>query len=375
MRENTGRHEPGVRPARRRIPLLALGGVALVTGIWGGLLRLGVRLPMPSAVMIADHGPLMVSGFLGTLIGVERAVALERGWAYAAPLLTGLGGIALLFVVSVQLGVVALAAGSAVFVVASLRIVVRQPASFTITMAAGALAWLVGNVLWWTGRPVFSVVWWWAGFLLLTIAGERLELSRLMRRPEWASTAFFGACAVFVLGLGASTWWPQTGPRVTGAGMIAVALWLGFFDLARRTVRQKGLPRYVAVCLLSGYVWLAITGASLLVLGELTAGAQYDAALHAFFVGFVFSMIFGHAPIVFPAVLRVAVPYRPLFHLPLALLHLALIARVSGDLGGVATLRLWGGALNAVAIVAFIGSLVGSVIHGETSSADASKGT
>ena len=329
---------------------------------------------MPSAVMIADHGPLMVSGFLGTLIGVERAVALERGWAYAAPLLTGLGGIALLFAVSVQLGVVALAAGSAVLVVASLRIVVRQPASFTITMAAGALAWLVGNVLWWTGRPVFSVVWWWAGFLLLTIAGERLELSRLMRRPEWANTAFFGACAVFVFGLGASTWWPQTGPRVTGAGMIAVALWLGFFDLARRTVRQKGLPRYVAVCLLSGYVWLAITGASLLVSGELTAGAQYDAALHAFFVGFVFSMIFGHAPIVFPAVLRVAVPYRPLFYLPLALLHLSLIARVSGDLGGVATLRLWGGALNAVAIVAFIGSLVGSVIHGETSSTDASKG-
>jgi hypothetical protein len=35
----------------------------------------------------------------------------------------------------------------------------------------------------------------------------------------------------------------------------------------------------------------------------------------------------GHAPIIFPAVLRVAVPYHPSFYLPLALLHLSLLVK------------------------------------------------
>jgi len=38
----------------------------------------------------------MVSGFLGTLISLERAVALKARWPYAAPLLSGLGDAALI---------------------------------------------------------------------------------------------------------------------------------------------------------------------------------------------------------------------------------------------------------------------------------------
>ena len=54
-----------------RVPFLLLAVVALVAGLWGGLLRLGLPLPVPSAWLITDHGGLMVSGFLGTLIGVD----------------------------------------------------------------------------------------------------------------------------------------------------------------------------------------------------------------------------------------------------------------------------------------------------------------
>ncbi|MBY0432052.1 MAG: hypothetical protein K2Q10_12695, partial [Rhodospirillales bacterium] len=84
------------------------------------------------------------------------------------------------------------------------------------------------------------------------------------------------------------------------------------------------------------------------------AGLAYDAVLHAVFVGFVFSMVFGHAPIILPAVLRVSVPFRPAFYLPLALLHLSLTLRIAGDLGDFGEARLWGALLNGVAVALFI---------------------
>jgi hypothetical protein len=85
--------------------------------------------------------------------------------------------------------------------------------------------------------------------------------------------------------------------------MLALALWLLRYDIARYTVRKTGLTRFIAVCLLSGYIWLGLSGLLALRFGGVTAGFQYDALLHTLFVGFVISMIFGHAPIIFPAVL------------------------------------------------------------------------
>lgn len=81
---------------RSRFLLMALGMVALLAALWAGLLRLGWRVPPLRPTLPAAHGPLMISGFLGTLIGLERAVALGRRWTYAGPLLTGLGALALI---------------------------------------------------------------------------------------------------------------------------------------------------------------------------------------------------------------------------------------------------------------------------------------
>ena len=54
-----------------RLPLLALGIVALLAGIWAGLLRVGWAWPTWQATLAAAHGPLMVSAFLGTVIGLS----------------------------------------------------------------------------------------------------------------------------------------------------------------------------------------------------------------------------------------------------------------------------------------------------------------
>jgi hypothetical protein len=65
-------------------------------------------------------------------------------------------------------------------------------------------------------------------------------------------------------------------------------------------------------------------------------------------------MVFGHAPVILPAVLRVALPYSAILYAPLALLHVSLAIRVAGDLGTSASLRAAGGAGNALAIAIFI---------------------
>jgi hypothetical protein len=314
-------------PPRWRFPLLVLGFVSLAFGVAGGLARLSPIAVTPIA--IASHGALLVSAFFGTLIALERAVALARLWAYAAPLAAGLGGVVVLAGFPLA-GLVLMLAAAAVFTAANLVVVHRLPSLETATLLAGAVAWLLGNLFLLEGRPAVP---WWIAFFALTIGAERLELSRYLKRPR-AVRLSFGVLAALLLVT------PLV-PQALGLALVLLALWLAAFDLARVTVRQQGLARYVAVCLLSGYAWLALGGALI------AAVMAYDAALHAIFVGFVFSMVFGHAPVILPAVLRVSFPYHPVLYLPLALLHASLAVRAFLSV----TIGAWG---NASAIALFI---------------------
>ena len=315
-------------PPRWRVPLLVLGFASLVFGVAGGLARLGASIPAPAGA-IALHGALMVSGFLGTVIGLERAVALGRRWAYAAPLASGAGGLCLVFGLAAP-GFALLALAAALLVAASAAVLARQPSLEMATLLAGAVAWLAGNLSLFAALPAVP---WWIAFFALTIGGERLELSRYLRRGAFARGSFVLLAAALLA--------TPVFPRVMGLVLVMLALWLFAYDLARVTARQRGLPRYIAVCLLSGYAWLAFGGALL------AAAVAYDAALHAFFVGFVFAMVFGHAPVILPAVLRVKLPYHPALYVPLALLHASLALRVFvSPLAGA-----WG---NAAAIALFI---------------------
>lgn len=353
-----------------RVPLLVLAFLSLFLGAAAGLARLGWPLADPVQGLSSMHGPLMVSGFFGTVISLERAVALSRRWAYLAPLFAGLGGASAILGGSVQLAAVLFTAGGAILSAASFVIYRRQRELFTLTLALGATCWLLGNLEWLAGKPVTAMVPWSIAFFVLTIAGERLELSRLMP-PSPVAKRVFAALMFGVLAAAAvSTFAWNGGTLLLGASLLAITLWLARQDVARRTVKGKGLTRFIAVCLLSGYVWLGIAGLIILGSGGLGyGGPAYDAALHALLLGFVFSMVFGHAPIIFPAVLHVAVPYSATFYAPLALLHASLIVRLTGDWMLDAQWRTWGGALNGLALLAFVLGTIGAVIRGRISQA------
>lgn len=355
-------------PPRWRLPLLVCAIASLILGVAAGLLRMGWRVPLPSFELVMLHGPLMIAGFFGTVISLERAVALARRWAYLGPLAAGLGGVALILGAPLVVGQWLLSVGSLVLLAASVWVFWRQRALFTFTLATGSGCWLIGNLLWLSGLSISAIVPWWSGFLVLTIAGERLELSRFLPPSPGAKRVFAHILAVLLAGMTSATFAtqaPRIGTLIFGAALLALALWLLRQDIARRTVKEKGLTRYIAVCLLTGYVWLALSGAIILVAGGLTQGGlAYDAAVHALMLGFVFSMVFGHAPIIFPAVARVAMPYHPVFYVPLALLHGSLALRLAGDLAANAEWRSLGGAGNALALTVFILTVISALLRG-----------
>ena len=117
---------------RLRFPLLALSLVLLLAAIWAGEVRLGWRWPVLLPALPISHGPLMVSGFLGTLIGLERAVALRVRWAYLGPLATAMGGIMLLLNLGGSLGGVLFVIGSLILVIDFVYILRRHMARAAI---------------------------------------------------------------------------------------------------------------------------------------------------------------------------------------------------------------------------------------------------
>lgn len=339
---------------RCRLPLLGLAIALLFTALWAGLIRLGWSWPVLLLPLPMAHGPLMINGFLGTLIGLERAVALQTRWAYAAPLCTAIGAIMLLTGMGATAGLSLILLGGLILLVVMGKIFALHPTCDVGVIAGGVTLGLVGNGLWLSGRPVGQVVFWWVSFLLLTIAGERLELSRLLRLSPQVVAAFLTTVALIVVGLVISLVWFVSGIRLSGIGMMLLAVWLLVYDIARRRVKTGGQARFIALALLSGYLWLGIGGGLTVVYAGYLAGPYYDAFLHALFLGFVMTMIFAHAPIVFPAVLQCSFVYTPRFYSHLLLLHVTLLLRIGSDLFLWQPGRLWGGLLNALVLLLFL---------------------
>ena len=343
------------RPARWGAPryavLLVPAAIALLAGLDAALQLMELPTPISSTRLPDVHGPLLVLGFLGTLIALERAMALGRAAGQLAPALLGMGALLLLSPVPLRAGQSLLVAGAATLVAVYVPLWRRQRDHAVLVQSLGAVLAVGAAILWFGGVDVPPLLPWLVGFVVLTLAGERLELARLAMGPRAGevlvllSTAF-SACLV------AALLWPSVGHPVLGAVVLALVGWLARHDVARRTVHATGAPRFAAFGMLAGYAWLAVAGA--VWLGGPPGGAAYDAVVHAVFLGFTMSMVMAHAPMVLPAVLRHPLPYHPAMLAPLALLHGSLVLRLwFGDALG--SLPAWrtGGVLNVVAVLSF----------------------
>lgn len=346
-------------PGIRLLLVLPAAGLLLL-GLNAGLLLLGAPAWLVTDRLPELHAPLLVLGFLGTLISVERAVALRVGWAYAAPVLIGWGALLALTPLPAGIGRGLVTAGFAVHLWQYRGIWRRQPMTATAVQALGALSGLAAALAWTGGVAAPRLVPLFAAFLVLTITGERLELARVAAPPVAAERMLFALSLAYATATLLSLTSAPVAVPASGVLLVGLVGWLLRYDVARTLVRRRGLVRYVAACLLTGYAWLAAAGVGWVLGGARTEGAVYDATTHAVFLGFVMTMIMAHAPIILPAVLRLQIPYHRALYAPVALLQLSLLVRVvAGDAwGSIEALRL-GGMGAAASLLGFAATAAG----------------
>lgn len=339
--------------------------VALIGGLSTGLARLGWDIALPNRDWFMLHGALMICGFLGTLICLERSVALAGRFPLSiiVPAINALGTVGLLLFPQTVVPKLMMTAGSAGLIGLFVVMYRLHPSRDVMIMALGAVSWFVGNVLWASGSMIYEVVHLWTAFLVLTIIGERLELSRVRRLSQIAELQLIGAVGLYLLGVYCTLFNLDLGIRILGMGAVLIAVWLLNYDIAGRTIRQTGLPRFIACCLVIGYLWLFAGGMLVIWKGAIYAGVDYAMVLHAFLLGFVFSMIFGHAPIIIPALTGLRVDYTPIFYGHLILLHTTLIYRMIGNIALDMTARRYGGLLNVTAVLLFIIVMIVTVVR------------
>ncbi|MCS4485168.1 hypothetical protein NXS08_06780 [Gleimia sp. 6138-11-ORH1] len=362
-----------------RLFLLLLAGTALVNGLNGAAALTGVRHALPANPSSHMHGILMVIGFLGTAIGLERAVAARKPWTYAAPALTGAGSLlALLLPVFarweeslIPLSVVGVlwTAGMTVLTLTYGFFLTRQSSLPTMLEALGALLGLAGTVFWTAAQMGLPASFYQLKalhlllilFLVLTIVGERFELAhlnqdfqkRLPLATLLAASLAIAACFTFFT--------PRAGVFV-GVILVALSLLLIRDDIARHTLKNRGLPRFCAAAMLAGYFWMLVAGFVWAIAGFQPLGTLYELPIHALTLGFAISMVFAHAPIIIPAVIHKNFPYSKVLWVPLIALHFGLLVRFwlsfTLDLPG---LHQLGSAGNIVTIFVFVGLVLLSI--------------
>lgn len=338
--------------------------ISLVVGILAGLFRMGWTIPL--GPVAGEHGALMVGSFLGTLICLERIVALKKKWMYVIPIVSGTSLI-FFFIGNQQVAMILLSLASLGLVYIYIDLIQRFKEYYFYIMMAGAVSWAVGNIIMVIAPFYPAAAPWWIAFILLTVFGERLELSKFLPKSKMKMRSMIIAISVFMIGLIIP--YHTFGKYISGVGLILMALWLFQYDIARKSVKSTGMHQFTGALLLAGYFWLAACG--LLMIVEFETLFNYDAMLHAFFLGFTFSMIFAHAPIIFPGVAGLAIkPFHWSLNIWAVLLQITIIIRIVSGLLMMSELRTLSGMLNAIVILLFFINLVILIINKQRKALD-----
>lgn len=332
---------------KERLPITAFAMLCLLSGLWSGLSRIGWDIHiLPIA---AHHGAIMVGGFLGTLISLEKVIPLKKKVLFIIPVLSAISAV-LFFVNQPKAAVYMLILSSVALTLVFAYYFHLQRTAIYIMMFTGSLCWLIGNIMLLTKFFYPLAFPWWTAFALFIITAERLELMRFLPVSEMARKLFFVLLCSFIVGIFFS--FHGIGNQISGLALIGVSIWLLRHDLVAINLKKQNLSRYVAIALLCGYVALILTGIFFFTLSD--QWLTYDAIVHSFFLGFVFSMIFAHGPIILPGVIGISVtPFSKILYVWLFILQVSWIMRVVSDVMVELSIRKISGLLSGIAIVGY----------------------
>ncbi len=337
----------------RKIPFMLLVLASLLTGILTGWFRAGFNIPALGGLYL-DHAAIMTGSFLGTVILIERIVAMKKIYLFAFPIINA-SSLIFYFLNLEEIAFLCLIIGALGLFYVFFLINKKHSDLPHQIMWAGTAAWLIGNVHLLIFHGYAHSILWWMAFLLLTIVGERLELSRFLPISSTKRKALVFLLFVFLIScilpfhLG--------GQMLTGITLLLIAFWLMFYDMARKSVKKPGVHRFSAIALFFGYGWLVLSGL-LFILND-TGFISYDSLIHSFFLGFVFSMIFAHAPIILPGVLGINYkPFHSSLYLWVLLFQLSLIIRIVGGMFRFPLWKQYASLANGILILCFILNLM-----------------
>lgn len=334
--------------------ILPLIFISLLTGIFTGWFRIGWNLPI--TLPAGEHGALMVGSFIGTLICLERSVSYPSKIALLVPIINALSIIFFLLYMP-KIAYMFLLLGAAGLTTLYYLLYIKHKGIHILIMLAGALCYFIGNVILVNTSFYPASVMWWVAFLFFTIAGERLELSRfvLSKNVFVKQLVLLILLGIFVLGIILP--FHSFGGYAAAISLIGSAIWLFKYDMAKHSIKKPGQSFYSGLLLITGYVWLIVTGL-FFAIGSYY-GIYYDASIHSFFLGFVFLMIFAHAPVILPAVLKLNTkPFGKTLYIWYVFLNLTLILRILCVIPEVAPLKAWAGMLNGLAILGFFANMI-----------------
>lgn len=337
-----------------RIPFMLFAFANLLTGMLAGLIRMGWEFPVSG--MAVHHGAIMVGGFLGTLILLEKVIPLKKKLLFAFPIINALS---LLMVVPglYSLGLLFLIIGSIGLLLVFILYFRRQPNDLSMMiMIIGACCQIIGHTMLIVKQFYPLAFPWWMGFILFIIVGERLELSKFLPVTRQNKNVLVGFVLLFLIGICLP--FHGMGKYLTGSALVSVAVWLLRYDIISIALKKDGLTRFSGFALLAGCMALLATGIFLIFLPDLPFA--YDVIVHSFFLGFAFSMIFAHGPFILPGVLGINVkPYHPLLYLPLITMLISLVLRVLTDTAILPpSIRLWSGWISVTSILVYFILLV-----------------
>lgn len=352
---------------KKHVLILPLVILSLLTGILTGWLRIGVNNIVPFALPMGEHGALMACSFLGTLICLEKTVAYHNKTALLIP---AVNAASLVFFITGQnnIAYMLLILGASGLVTIYYLMYIKHKGIYILVMMAGALCYLIGNAVLFKTSFYPAAVMWWIAFLFFTITGERLELSKfvMIKNAARRQAVLIAVLVMFVAGMIIP--FHSAGGYLLAVSLISTAVWLIRYDTPRMLIKGEGQNFYSGLLLLTGYIWLALTG--ILMAYGAYFGLFYDSSLHAFFLGFVFSMIFAHAPLILPAVLKLsAKPFGKSLYIWFALLNISLVVRVFGIFFGITSYKSEAGIINGIAILGFFINMAAIAISEKRKSA------
>ncbi|MGB9853011.1 MAG: hypothetical protein ACPLPX_09150 [Candidatus Kapaibacteriota bacterium] len=294
--------------------------ILLIFGIIAGLERGGVlHLNLKLYTNLGNlHYLIFFAGFFGTLLSVESAVGQGEKILFLIPatliaglLLYILSGLSFLLII-----------GSLAFSVPSFIVFIKRKEYITFVLSC--LLFALGTLFYIYDKYYPSAIAY-LYFLIFYILSERFELAKIVGASKKSFRHFLANEIIVVILVVFSLFDTTLALRFAGFVTFLLTLWFVQNDLARKTVKSREPAKYSAIAMLSGYLWLAI-GNLLFIISPSTFWSE---AVHSITLGFVFSMVFAHAPIIFPNVGRFKFFFSKWLYIPLIILHLSVILRVS----------------------------------------------